>query len=215
MMTPLLEFTPSIGPAEALFYSGKAFPEMKGNLLVGCMRGDAILRVRFANDRVSSYDLLFKKQYGRIRALAEGPDGYLYCSTSMIDPPETNLKQGERDFDMILRIRPSGVSSRTAGSKQVMEVPGQEAMFVAGVRGQGTGAGKVEGTGASATKNGSGSSRRNVADLYVQLCAGCLGADMHGKEKVPSLVDGDWLFGGSREAIKKSISLGIVPKGMP
>ena len=208
MMTPLLEFTPSIGPAEALFYSGKAFPEMRGNLLVGCMRGEAILRIRFANNRVSSYDFLFKKQYGRIRALAEGPDGYLYCSTSMIDPPETNLKQGERGFDMILRIRPSGASRAARESKQVMKVPGQEAMFaVGGADGQGAAGRGVGGSG--------GTSRKNVADLYVQLCAGCHGADMRGKEKIPSLVDGEWLFGGSREAIKKSISQGVVPKGMP
>jgi cytochrome c oxidase cbb3-type subunit 3 len=29
------------------------------------------------------------------------------------------------------------------------------------------------------------------------------------------LIDGEWLFGGSREAIRKSISQGIVAKGMP
>lgn len=195
MMPPLLEFTPSIGPAEALFYSGKAFPEMKGNLLVGCMRGEAILRVRFVSNRVSSYDFLFKKMYGRIRALAEGPDGYLYFSTSMIDPPETNLSQGERGFDMLMRLRPSGMSA--VDGAQVTRVPGQEALF--------TRAGDVKVS----------SPGKSIAQLYVQLCAGCHGADLNGKEKVPSLIDGEWLFGGSRDAIRRSISQGVVAKGMP
>jgi glucose/arabinose dehydrogenase/cytochrome c553 len=201
-MSPLLEFTPSVGPAEALFCSGKAFPEMKGNLLVGCMRGEAILRIRFTNNRVSSYDFLLKKQFGRIRALAEGPDGYIYFSTSMIDPPENNAVPGDHGFDMLVRLRPSGMSSAVAGgSGQVVEVPGQEALF-----------NKVGSGGA--VKDG-GSSVRNVPQLYAQLCAGCHGADLNGKDKVPSLIDGDWLFGGTRDAIRKSISQGIVAKGMP
>jgi glucose/arabinose dehydrogenase/cytochrome c5 len=209
MMPPLLEFTPSIGPAEALFYSGKAFPEMKGDLLVGCMRGEAILRVRFGDGRIASYDFLLKKQFGRIRALAEGPDGYLYFSTSMVDPPESNAAAGDQGVDMLVRLRPSGVSSTAAaGSTQVTEVPGQAALFNPAA---GTGAAAKAGSNSGSKSGGI----RPAEKLYAQLCASCHGADLNGKEKVPSLADGEWLFGGSRDAIRTSISQGIVAKGMP
>jgi glucose/arabinose dehydrogenase len=109
MISPLMEFSPSIGPAEALFYSGKAFAAMKGNLLVGCMRGEAILNVQFNQNKnkILSYGFLLKNKYGRIRAMTEGPDGYLYFSTSQVDPPKSRLQAGEKSFDMILRLRPA------------------------------------------------------------------------------------------------------------
>ena len=205
MMSPVMEFTPSIGPAEALFYSGKAFPEMKGNLLVACMRGEAILRVRWNNNQVSTYDFLFKKQFGRIRALAEGPDGTLYFSTSQLDPPEGNTVPGDHGYDLLLRIRPSassaGASLKTGNAvdPQVTSVPGQEALN----------------RGATTRTGNSHRTDRDAPHLYAQLCAGCHGADLNGKENIPSLTDAQWLFVGSKTAIQKSISQGIIAKGMP
>jgi glucose/arabinose dehydrogenase len=84
-----MEFTPSIGPAAALFYSGKAFPSMKGNLLVACMRGEAILKIEILNNKINGYSFLLKNKYARIRALTEAPDGSIYFSTSQVDPPES------------------------------------------------------------------------------------------------------------------------------
>ncbi|MEO3403010.1 PQQ-dependent sugar dehydrogenase [Mucilaginibacter sp. CAU 1740] len=104
MISPLLEYTPSIGPSEAMFYNGNAFPELKGNLLVACLRAESILRIALNNYKPISQEVLLKKQYGRIRSLVTGPDGYLYISTSHYDPPEG---KGEPPYDMILRLRPS------------------------------------------------------------------------------------------------------------
>ncbi|PWK75361.1 glucose/arabinose dehydrogenase [Mucilaginibacter oryzae] len=104
MTSPLLEYTPSIGPSEAMFYHGNAFPELKGILLVACLRGESILRIKLDNDKPVAQEVLLKKQYGRIRSLVTGPDGYLYISTSHHDPPEG---KGEPPYDMILRLRPS------------------------------------------------------------------------------------------------------------
>gem|GEM_PF-345768 len=203
MMAPLMEFSPSIGPAEALFYSGRAFPEMKGNLLVACMRGEAILRVRFSNNRIGSYDFLYKKQYGRIRALAEGPDGALYFSTSQLDPPESNTRPGDHGYDLIVRLCPfGGAAGKKMGGKtdpQVTAVPGQEAMMNRGL------AGPLK----------KGPSGHDAAHIYAQLCAGCHGADLNGKDDIPSLTDAKWLFGGSKIAIQRSIAQGVVAKGMP
>jgi cytochrome c oxidase cbb3-type subunit III len=41
--------------------------------------------------------------------------------------------------------------------------------------------------------------------LYVTYCAGCHGSDAKGAVGFPSLADGDWLWGGTPEAIKTSI----------
>ncbi|SHN33736.1 PQQ-dependent sugar dehydrogenase [Chitinophaga sp. CF418] len=118
MNSPTLEFTPSIGPAKALFYTGNAFPELKDHLLVGCMRGEAILNISFAQNKIAGHEFLLKNKYGRIRALAQGPDGFIYLSTSMIDPPENDARPGnERSFDLILRLRPSADTRQLADAK--------------------------------------------------------------------------------------------------
>ncbi|WP_293309904.1 PQQ-dependent sugar dehydrogenase [Pedobacter sp. UBA5917] len=108
MITPFLEYTPSIGPSEAVFYHGNAFPQLKGNLLVACLRGESILRIEMDKNKIVKQEVLLKKQYGRIRSLVVGPDGYLYISTSNFDLPES---KGEKPYDMILRLRPSGTEN--------------------------------------------------------------------------------------------------------
>jgi glucose/arabinose dehydrogenase len=199
MMSPLMEFTPSIGPAEALFYSGKAFPSLKGNLLVGCMRGEAILNVHFVQHTITGYNYLLKNKYGRIRAIAEGPDGYIYFSTSQVDPPESHLTAGDRGYDMILRIKPSKEQSsvvlQTDGAMHDAIYNAANAITTTGVTNK--------------TKS------RNAATLYAQLCASCHGADMKGKENIPSLIDKTWINSGTKAGIAKSIREGIVAKGMP
>ena len=44
--------------------------------------------------------------------------------------------------------------------------------------------------------------------LYVNYCAVCHGSDARGATGFPNLRDGDWLYGGSPEAIKHSIMYG-------
>jgi mono/diheme cytochrome c family protein len=193
-----MEFTPSIGPSEALFYTGEQFPSLKGHLLVACMRGEAILNVSFGNNTVSSYNFLFKNVFGRIRALAQGPDGSLYFSTTMVDPPEANMKPGEKSVDLILRPRRAKPGEKSNGSLDTLNKKLTTAVFTT--------------TGTTAAGN---KAAANSKELYTQLCASCHGMNMQGNEKVPSLVDNQWLNGGTRQAIIKSITDGIVSKGMP
>lgn len=99
--SPLLEYTPACAPASGMFYRGSAFPQFKGNFFFGCLRGERLIRVTLDGRRVLSQEDLITK-YGRIRDVAEGPDGFLYFSTSNRDGRGTPTT----DDDRILRLVP-------------------------------------------------------------------------------------------------------------
>lgn len=99
--SPLLEYTPACAPASGMFYRGSAFPAFKGNFFFGCLRGEAIVRVVLDGRRVVSQEQLVTK-YGRIRDVAEGPDGLLYFSTSNRD----GRGKPTADDDRILKLVP-------------------------------------------------------------------------------------------------------------
>ncbi|MBA3767461.1 MAG: PQQ-dependent sugar dehydrogenase, partial [Acidobacteria bacterium] len=102
MESPLLEYTPAIAPASGMFYRGSAFPQFSGNFFFGGLRGETIVRVVLDGRRVVSQERLLEKKYGRIRALAEGPDGAIYFSTSNRDGRGTPADNDDR----ILRLVP-------------------------------------------------------------------------------------------------------------
>jgi len=116
MVSPLAEFTPSIGPSEAMFYMGDKFPQLKGKLLVTCLRGEGLLKITLNNDKVVDQEIMLKKQYGRIRSVVTGPDGYIYFSTSQEDPVEGQPRPG---YDMVCRLRPSGSKNTLLSSQKI------------------------------------------------------------------------------------------------
>ena len=88
METPILFFSPSIAPSGASFYTGTAITGFRGNLFVGALAGQHLLRVRFEpNDpnRVAATERLLAGRFGRIRDVVTGPDGALYLCTSNRD----------------------------------------------------------------------------------------------------------------------------------
>jgi len=99
--SPLLEYTPACAPASGMFYQGSVFPQFKGNFFFGCLRGEGLIRVTLNGRRVLGQERLITK-YGRIRDVAEGPDGFLYFSTSNRDGRGTPTG----DDDRILRLVP-------------------------------------------------------------------------------------------------------------
>lgn len=106
MESPLLEYTPSVAPAELIFYRGTAFPEFQGHALVACLRGEGLLDIAFDGENPTAVSRLFHRQFGRIRALALSPEGYVYFSTSQLDPPEGKPRPG---YDLIVRLVPASV----------------------------------------------------------------------------------------------------------
>ncbi len=102
MESPLLEYTPAIAPASGTFYRGAAFPQFRGNFFFGNLRGQTIIRVVLDGRRVVSEERLLERQYGRIRDVAEGPDGAIYFSTSNKDGRGSPAS----DDDRILKLVP-------------------------------------------------------------------------------------------------------------
>jgi glucose/arabinose dehydrogenase len=102
MEAPLLEYTPACAPASGMFYRGTKFPQFTGNFFFGCLRGTKIIRVVLDGRRVVSEENLLDAMYGRIREIAEGPDGLIYFSTSNRD----GRGQPASDDDRIMRLVP-------------------------------------------------------------------------------------------------------------
>lgn len=100
--SPLLEYTPACAPASGTFYRGSLFQQFRGNYFFGCLRGERIIRVVLDGRRVVSQEDLLKGKYGRLREVAEGPDGAIYFSTSNKDGRGSAAK----DDDRILKLVP-------------------------------------------------------------------------------------------------------------
>jgi glucose/arabinose dehydrogenase len=102
MESPLLEYTPACAPGSGMFYRGNAFPQFKGNFFFGCLAGKRLIRVVLDGRRIVSQENLLAGKYGRIRDVAEGPDGNLYFSTSNRDGRGSPAS----DDDRIIRLTP-------------------------------------------------------------------------------------------------------------
>jgi glucose/arabinose dehydrogenase len=78
---PVYYWDPVISPSGLSIYSGKAFPEWKGNFFVGSLSKKALVRLVLQNDRVVGEEHLLTDRGDRIRDVVEGPDGALYLLT--------------------------------------------------------------------------------------------------------------------------------------
>ena len=83
---PVFFWSPSISPAGLMFYTGDRFPNWKGDLFVGALRGSEIQRLIF-NDRglLVRQQSLLRELKQRIRDVKQGPDGLIYALTDAED----------------------------------------------------------------------------------------------------------------------------------
>lgn len=82
MEQPVKQYTPSIAPGSLLLYSGDAFPAWHGNLFTGALKLQHLNRVTLSEDaKAIGEERLLTELDERIRALAQGPRGWLYFST--------------------------------------------------------------------------------------------------------------------------------------
>lgn len=81
MEQPLYYWDPVIAPSGLAFYSGDLFPEWKGTLFVGALRGEMLDRLTLSGKRVVAEEPLLVDQHARIRDVRMGPDGAVYVLT--------------------------------------------------------------------------------------------------------------------------------------
>jgi aldose sugar dehydrogenase len=81
MQQPLHYWVPSIAPSGMAFYTGDKFERWKGDLFVGALRDQMLVRVKLDGEKVVSEERLLKGVLGRIRDVRAGPDGFLYLLT--------------------------------------------------------------------------------------------------------------------------------------
>lgn len=88
MVSPTIVYTPAEAPGSLMIYSGRVFPEWRGNLFFGALKGEGLMRIRLDSTdpkKVAGYGKLREVSLGRIRAVVEGPDGNIYFTTSNRD----------------------------------------------------------------------------------------------------------------------------------
>jgi len=84
MEQPATHWTPSLAVCGIDFYEGTKFPHWTGNLMVGALAQQHIRRVEIANGQVIAQEILLQ-DYGRVRDVANGPDGYIYLALNNPD----------------------------------------------------------------------------------------------------------------------------------
>ena len=82
MAQPLHYWDPSIAPSGMAFYTGEQLPGWQGDLFVGALKFQKIVRLRI-NDKqqVTEEEDLLADAGHRIRDIRQGPDGALWVLT--------------------------------------------------------------------------------------------------------------------------------------
>jgi len=88
MESPIASWVPSIGAGGFTFYTGDKFPEWKHNLFLAALENRELRRLEIANHMVVGQEIILKAP-GRVRDVAQGPDGFLYV---LLDKPDALVR---------------------------------------------------------------------------------------------------------------------------
>ena len=80
---PVRHWTPSIATSQVAFYTGDQFPEWKGNLFLGSLAMQKLIRFKVDGSQIIEEEEIFSR-LGRVREIRTGPDGYLYVALEQI-----------------------------------------------------------------------------------------------------------------------------------
>jgi glucose/arabinose dehydrogenase len=95
MEQPVHYWDPSIAPSGMAIYSGRLWPEWEGDIFVGALKFELISRLDRQGDGIAGEERLFAGRFGRIRHVAEGPEGALWFLT-------------DEDNGALYRVTPAG-----------------------------------------------------------------------------------------------------------
>ena len=81
MEQPIKYWVPSIAPSGMAFYTADLFSAWKGNLFVGALAGQMLVRLELDGEKVTNEERLLTNLRERIRDVRQGPDGALWLLT--------------------------------------------------------------------------------------------------------------------------------------
>jgi glucose/arabinose dehydrogenase len=81
MEQPIWYWVPSIAPSGMAFMTGSLFPAWRGNLFVGALAGEILVRLELDGEKVVKEERLLQQLRERIRDVRQGPDGALWLVT--------------------------------------------------------------------------------------------------------------------------------------
>ena len=101
--SPLIQFTPAVAPAAAMFYSGDVLPMFDGKFFFGALRGEGVVMATIsAQDPKSIEDVQWiVSDVGRVREVTQSPDGLIYFTTSNQDGRGTYRAGGDRVYRIV------------------------------------------------------------------------------------------------------------------
>ncbi len=90
---PLKWWVPSVAPSGLAFVTSDRYPGWKGSLLMGTLRGQALIRLTLDGNQVIGEERLLQSLALRIRDVRQGPDGYIYIVTDGSDGQVMRLER--------------------------------------------------------------------------------------------------------------------------
>lgn len=101
MVAPLVVFKDAVPPGGAVIVRGDAIPGWKGSFVVASLGATSLHRFALDGSRITAHEVYLRGTHGRLREVANAPDGSLWVTTSNCD--------GRGDCgpekDRILRLR--------------------------------------------------------------------------------------------------------------
>jgi glucose/arabinose dehydrogenase len=110
MEQPLHYWVPSIGPSGMAFYTGLQMQRWHGDLFVGALATQQLVRLDLDGDRVVGEERLLNGFGYRIRDVRNGPDGALYLLTDSSNGRVLKIEQGKNVWRPRTRALPSSAA---------------------------------------------------------------------------------------------------------
>ncbi|MGH7825528.1 MAG: PQQ-dependent sugar dehydrogenase [Candidatus Binatia bacterium] len=85
MEQPVYYWDPVIAPSGMTFYTGDAFPDWKGSVLIGSLNPGLLVRLTLKDGRVAREERYLADLGERIREVQQGAEGFLYLLTDSRD----------------------------------------------------------------------------------------------------------------------------------
>lgn len=83
MAQPVKYWVPSPAISGMAFYEGDRFPKWRGDVLIGALRGQSLIRVRLDGEKFVEDEFMLAGSLPRVRDVRVGPDGFVYLLTDV------------------------------------------------------------------------------------------------------------------------------------